>query len=254
MHTIRRLLETRVRSGWKATGETALLPTSCSRSHDLHVLTSTTNSFLLSLRLYGERRTCTCTPFSLCRYSSSSSSSRMSNGLEVLYPDLPNMLGAGSDICNLTAYVVDPLHPFENEDIFKETTVELGNFSTWWHTSTLGQERETSATSTSASGSALVLLGDPGIYFACLVPGDEECVAADCVEFVVYQPNNDFFQVSALKSTARVLSTALIRAVVLSELKTKCYEISRPAIQTTINACIHGIHLVWGAHIACRRS
>lgn len=125
----------------------------------------------------------------------------MSNGLHVLYPDLPDSLGAGSDICNLTAYVVDPLHPFENKDIFKETTVELQNFSTWWHTSTLGQETEAApATSMSDSGSALVLLGDPGIYFACVVPGDEECVAADCVEFVVYQPNSDFFQVRTLKA------------------------------------------------------
>ncbi|CAN0248420.1 unnamed protein product, partial [Scytosiphon promiscuus] len=132
---------------------------------------------------------------------SSSSSSRLSNGLdgqEVMYPGLPDTLGAGSDICNLTAYVVDPLHPFDNEDIFKETTVELRNFSTWWHTSTLGQESEAaSATSMSDSGSAMVLLGDPGVYFACVVSGDEECVAADCVEFVVYQPNNDFFQVSS---------------------------------------------------------
>ncbi|CAM9434117.1 unnamed protein product, partial [Ectocarpus fasciculatus] len=131
--------------------------------------------------------------------SSSSSSSSSSQGGDQTYPVfLPDDLGAGSDICNLTAYVVDPVDPFNNEEVFKGATVELQNFSTWWYTSTLGQDpNEASNMSASDSGNASLLLGDPGVYFACLVSDEETCIAADCVEFVVYQPNYDFFQVSS---------------------------------------------------------
>lgn len=125
-------------------------------------------------------------------------SSSSTNGSD--YQIIPEDLGAGSDICNLTAYVVDPLQPFDNKGVIEGATVELQDFRTWWYTSTLRQDTNaTSAASASDSGSASMLLGDPGIYFACLVPADEDCIAADCVEFLVYQPNYDFFQVQVLQ-------------------------------------------------------
>lgn len=113
------------------------------------------------------------------------------------YTPLPEDLGPGSDICGLDAYVVDLLHPFDNKAVFEGATVELQNYSTWWYTSTLGQDAEAASAAVSAfdSGSASILLGDPGYYFACLVPMDEDCIAVDCVEFLVHQPNSDFFQV-----------------------------------------------------------
>eukprot|EP00752_Nemacystus_decipiens_P001785 g1725.t1 len=132
---------------------------------------------------------------------SSSSTSIASSWIPVNeseYAPLPEDLGPGADICDLGAYVVDPLHPFDNEAVFEGATVELHNYSTWWYTSTLGQDaEEAAAVSALDSGSASVLLGDPGYYFACLVPSDEDCVAVDCVEFLVHQPNSDFVQVSS---------------------------------------------------------
>lgn len=112
------------------------------------------------------------------------------------YAIFPEEMGAGSDVCNYTAYVVDPLHPFDNIDRSERATVEIQNYSTWWYTSTLGQDANaTSAANASDTGSALTLLGEPGLYIACLILGDEECVAADCVKFYVYQPHYDILQV-----------------------------------------------------------
>lgn len=138
---------------------------------------------------------------SFCLCSSSSSPSSSSRWTVINEPDnttLPENLGPGDDICDFVAYVVDPLHPFDNEAVFEGATVELRDFSTWWYTSTLGQDAEAASEadlSAPDSDSASVLLGDPGVYVACLVPRDEDCIATDCVEFLVHQPNRDFFQV-----------------------------------------------------------
>lgn len=121
---------------------------------------------------------------------------------------LPEDLGPGTDICDLDAYVVDLLDPFDTTEVFERATVDIQGSSTWWYTSTLGQDAEaaSAAVSASDSGNASVLLADPGIYFACLVPSDEDCVAIDCVQFLVHQPNQDFFQVRPAKlcTTQRV--------------------------------------------------
>lgn len=139
----------------------------------------------------------TCTTYLSCRSSaSSSSSSSSSSSTDEEYPIFPDGMGAGSDICNFSAYVVDPLFPFDNENRSSETTVELLNKSTWWYTSTRGQDANAASNSTaSETGTAVVLLGDPGFYIACLVLGDEDCSAADCLEFQVYQPHYDILQV-----------------------------------------------------------
>lgn len=129
------------------------------------------------------------------RRSSSSSSGSSSSSLEE-YSIFPDDMGVGSDVCNYTAYIVDPLHPFDNQNRGSQTTVELSSNSTWWYTSTLGQDvNATTNSMASEAGSALVLLGDPGFYVACLILGDENCSAADCVEFQVYQPHYDILQV-----------------------------------------------------------
>lgn len=133
----------------------------------------------------------------VCLRSSSSMSSLWTPENESDYTPFPEDLGPGADICDLDAYVVDPQHPFDNEAVFERATVELQNFSTWWYTSTLGQDAQaaSAAVPASDSGSASVLLGDPGFYVACLVLSEEDCIAIDCVEFLVHQPNSDFFQV-----------------------------------------------------------
>ena len=126
----------------------------------------------------------------------SSSSSSGSSSVPEEYPIFPDEMGAGSDVCNYTAYAVDPLHPFDNQNRSSLTTVELLSNSTWWYTSTLGQDVNATTNNTaSEAGSALVLLGDPGFYIACLILGDENCSAADCLEFQVYQPHYDILQV-----------------------------------------------------------
>lgn len=142
----------------------------------------------------------------VCQCSSSSGSSLWGPVNESENGNLPEDFGPGSDICDLAAYVVDPLNPFDNEANFEGATVELQNFSTWWYTSTLGQDAQVASAvetyadfSALASGNASVLLGDPGFYYACLVPRDEDCIAVDCVQFLVHQPNDDFFQVCSAK-------------------------------------------------------
>lgn len=130
------------------------------------------------------------------RSSMSSTSSSSSSAATNEYTGFPDEIGAGSDICNLTAYTMDPLHPFDNEGISEGATVglEIDGYSTWWYTSTLVQEVYSSATEAD-QGNASVLLGEPGLYIVCFVPGDEECIALDCVKVRVYQPPYDIIQV-----------------------------------------------------------
>lgn len=126
--------------------------------------------------------------------SSSSSSSSSSSTAE--YIAFPDDMGTGTDVCTYDAYVVDPSRPFDNNALSQNGTAVLQNSSTWWYTSTLGQHAEkTVAGNASGFGSANVLLGDPGVYFVCLVLGEEDCIARDCLEMRVYQPPSDFLQV-----------------------------------------------------------
>lgn len=130
--------------------------------------------------------------------STSSSSSSSSSSPLADYIAFPDDMGTGTDVCAYDAYVVDPSRPFNNNALSQNGTAELQNSSAWWYTSTLGQLAEkTTAGDASGLGSVSILLGDPGAYFVCLVLGEEDCIAKDCLEIRVYQPPNDFLEVGS---------------------------------------------------------
>lgn len=89
-----------------------------------------------------------------------------------------------------------------NDTFYQEETRQqalppvLVNSSTWWYTASLDQEKPTATSNTSVAGTASMLLSEPGLYFACLLVGDETCYEEECVNITVYQPPEDFLEVS----------------------------------------------------------
>lgn len=107
-------------------------------------------------------------------------------------------MGAGSHVCNYTAYETDQRNAFYNATGGKASTVTLDDSRAWWYTSSLAQE--TNQTDPSDHGRALVLLSDPGIYFVCLILANDSCNAVECLEMVIYQPPYDFMEVRLSQS------------------------------------------------------
>lgn len=89
-----------------------------------------------------------------------------------------------------------------NDTFYQEETRQqalppvLVNSSTWWYTASLDQEEPTATSNASIAGTASMLLSEPGLYFACLLVGNETCYEEECVNITVYQPPEDFLEVS----------------------------------------------------------
>lgn len=117
------------------------------------------------------------------------SSSSASAGYQIL----PEEMGAGSSVCNYTAYETGQRNAFYSQSMIEESSVTLEDSSAWWYTSSLAQEvHETEA---SNQGEASVPLSDPGIYFVCLILANNTCEPIECLEVAVYQPPYDFMEV-----------------------------------------------------------
>lgn len=142
---------------------------------------------------------------SLSSSSSSFSSSTASSSGAVStagYTVFPGDMGAGSDVCDYTAYATDRENAFSSSAMSNVSTVDFGEDSlAWWYTSSLSQELDeedqdgNAGSGASERGEALVPLTDPGFYIVCLVLGDESCMATECLELAVYQPPYDFMEV-----------------------------------------------------------
>lgn len=117
----------------------------------------------------------------------------VTSSLTTLHTVFPEEMGAGSDICNYTAYETDQRNAFHSESLSGESTVDLEDSLAWWYTSSLAQEVD--GAETSDQGESLVLLSDPGVYFVCLLLGNDSCEATECLELMVYQPPYDFMEV-----------------------------------------------------------
>lgn len=86
---------------------------------------------------------------------------------------------------------------FYRQEKQEQVTPVLADSSMWWYTASLDQEKPTAATSLNATvGTASVLLSEPGLYTACLLVGNETCYEEECVDITVYQPPDDFIEVS----------------------------------------------------------
>lgn len=98
------------------------------------------------------------------------------------------------EACNFHAFFSSSNDTFYSEDLYSRATVDIGDGSTWFYTNSLAQERSESISASSAIGNASVALGEPGLYVVCLQQGGEVCV--ECSSIIVYQPLEDFVEVS----------------------------------------------------------
>jgi hypothetical protein len=120
--------------------------------------------------------------------------------------DFDNATSIG-DWCDQALYAPDKWGAFHSAAVLAASDVSAANKSTWFYTSTAGQNATIAAVAAPhTTGTIKVVLAEVGLFRVCLVPAGSLCYPSHCVTAEIYQPPEDYIEVDATSITEKTFT------------------------------------------------